>query len=239
MNTNNMPILLPTDSDVTILIIRNMHEKLGHAGIYSVLKQLRNRFWIPKYFSAIKKILNKCIACRKMNALPIKLSQNSYKDFRVSPNTEPFSSIFIDYIGPMEIKLNGIKSKVWLWIATCLWSRAVNIKICRTADVRDFLRAVQLHIYDYGIFNFCAADQGSQIKCGANLISTFLNEFETKSFFESYGINEVIFQNYPKGNSALGSLVESCVKMVKHLIFKSIKSNVLDYFDFESLITSV
>ena len=233
---NKMPIFLPKNSVLTSLIIRNAHEKLGHTGIYSVLKELRNSFWIPKYFSTIKRVLNKCIVCKKMNAPTIKLNQNAYKEFRVSPSTKPFSSVFIDYIGPIEIKLNGVKSKVYLLIFSCLWSRSTNLKICRTADVKDFLRAVQLHVYEYGIFNFCISDQGSQIRAGANIISTFLNEYETKTFFESYGIKEVVFQNYPKGNSALGSVVESYVKIVKHLLFKSIKSHVLDYFDFEMIV---
>ena len=34
----------------------------------------------------------------------------------------------------------------------------------------------------------------------------------------------------------MGSLVEICVKQVKHLIFKSIKTIILDYFDFNFII---
>ena len=46
----------------------------------------------------------------------------------------------------------------------------------------------------------------------------------------------VNFTNYPKGNSKLGSLIETLVKQVKHLIFKSIRNLVLNYPDFELLI---
>ena len=39
-----------------------------------------------------------------------------------------------------------------------------------------------------------------------------------------------------KGISALGSLVEICVKQTKFLIYKSINTVILEYFQFELLI---
>ena len=102
--------------------------------------------------------------------------------------------------------------------------------------MNDFLRAVQLHIFEYGVFNFCLPDQGSQIKSVTNLISTFLDDYETRAFFESRGIGKVEFHQYPKGNSSLGSVVESCVKLVKTMIVKSMRKIVLDFFDFEMIV---
>jgi len=46
------PVLLSKDSHVTKLIIRQTHEKLNHAGIYTVLTYLRKKYWIPHYFSS-------------------------------------------------------------------------------------------------------------------------------------------------------------------------------------------
>ena len=235
-NKEKILILLPKEGDLTKLIVSETHEKVGHSGIYSVLKQLRQQFWIIHAFSVVKKILKSCIVCKRLNAHPIKLNQNVYRDFRAIPINKPFSTVFIDYIGPIEVKIEGNKCKVWLLILTCMYSRAINMKICRTADVNDFLRAIQLHIFDFGIFSFCISDLGSQIRAGANIISTFIDDYETKSFFESRGISNVKFQQYPKGNSSLGSVVESCVKLVKHIMFKSIRTFVLDYFEFEMIV---
>ena len=50
------------------------------------------------------------------------------------------------------------------------------------------------------------------------------------------GIKSLQFQHYFKGCSKLGGLVESCVKMVKHLVQKSIKNYSLQFHDFEFLI---
>ena len=54
--------------------------------------------------------------------------------------------------------------------------------------------------------------------------------------FKINNIQPISFQNYFKGNSALGSLVEVCVRMCKHMIHKSIKTYVLDLKDFEYII---
>ena len=231
-----MPILLPKESKLTDLIIRFNHESLGHVGVYQVLKELRKSYWITHYFSAVRKVLKRCIVCKKFNESPIKLNQNAYRDFRVSPNKQPFSSVFLDYIGPFSVKLEGTRTKVWLLIFTCLWTRGINLKICRSADVKDMLRAVQLHIYEFGMFRFCVSDLGTQLQAGANVLSKFLKDEDTISYFEEFGIQQIQFHQYPKGNSSLGSLVEACVKQVKHLLFKSIRNIILDYFDFELMV---
>ena len=230
------PILLAKNNWLTTAIIQEAHSKMSHSGLYPVLKELRKDFWIVHYYSTVKKVLKDCITCRKIHEPPIKINQNEYREFRANPHKKPFSSVFMDYIGPFTVKVQSVRKKVWLLAITCLWSRAVNLKICSSANCKDFLRAIQLHIYEYGVFQFCISDLGSQIQAGANIITAFFNDFETNKFFESNGVKSTSFQHYAKGNSSLGSLIEICVKQIKLLIYKSIKTVILDYSEFEFLI---
>ena len=230
------PILLPYSSILTERIIQCTHAKLAHSGIYSVVRELRRNFWIEKCFSATKKVLKSCITCKRIHERPVKINQNRYRDFRSDPPRKPFSSVFIDHIGPFTVNLEGKKKKVYLLAITCLFSRAVELEVCQTLNVADFLRAIQNHCFKWGIFENCISDLGSQIQAGAHLIKTFLSDFETKKFLSSNGIKEIKFQHYAKGNSSLGSLIESCVKQVKYLVYKSIKTTILDFFDFQFLI---
>ena len=230
------PILLPNSSSLTTLIIKNTHDKMSHSGVYSIIRELRKEFWIEKCFSAVKKVIKSCITCKKIHERPIKLNQSLYRKFRREPPRKPFKSVFIDYIGPFSVNLEGKKRKVYLLAISCLWSRSTNLEICRTLNVSDFLRAIQTHCYKWGLFESCISDLGSQLQSGAHLIRNFLSDFETKKFLSSNGINDLTFQHYAKGNSALGSLIESCVKQVKFLIYKSIKTTILDYFDFQFIV---
>ncbi|XP_068229545.1 uncharacterized protein [Palaemon carinicauda] len=52
------PVLLPKHSLLTKLIIRDMRVSLGHAGVYSILAQLRKQFWIIHFYSTKRRRYN-------------------------------------------------------------------------------------------------------------------------------------------------------------------------------------
>ena len=158
LKNESNPIFLPNDSRLTELIIRETHEQMSHAGIYSCIRRLRKKFFIVKMFSSVKRILKTCIVCRKINNKPIKLNQNSYREFRMDPPKIPYSSVMLDYIGPISVKTNGKKTKVYILAISDLFSRACNLKICRDATVKEFLRALQLHCFEHGLFKNCISE---------------------------------------------------------------------------------
>ena len=123
------PILLPKKNYLTRLIILHTHEKLQHSGVYSVLGELRKTFWVPHCFSTVKTILKGCVFCRRFNSRTVKLNQSPYKEFRLEPGEIPFSNIFLDYLGPFFVKINSIKTKIWILCVTCLYTRAINLQI--------------------------------------------------------------------------------------------------------------
>lgn len=108
-----------------------------------------------------------------------------------------------------------------------------------TLTVEHFLRAFQLHCFEWGVPEFCYSDLGSQIVAGSNLINNHLSDFATIKYFSDRGIKPLKFSQFPKGCKELGSLVESCVKLVKRLIFGAIGRNNLCLHDFEYLICEV
>ena len=187
----------------------------------------------------MKRTLKQCIQCKRFKSRSIKLNQNSYRDFRVNPAQIPFGYMYIDYMGPFMVYQNKSKVKKWLLCFTCMWSRAVNLKICDSLTVEDFLRAFKLHIFEYGVPQFVVSDLGSQITVAAKKISDFLNNPETQNYFKENGIKPLQFEHYFKGCSKLGGLVEVCVKNVKRLIYGAIKRNILSNRDFEFLISHI
>ena len=233
------PILLAKTSCFTKLLIRKTHESLSHAGVYSVLSELRKSYWIPSGFSIVKKYIRECIICKRFNNRSIKLNQNSYRDFRLEPSQIAYRDIFMDYIGPLYVTVNGSKAKCYLLIITCLWSRAVNLQICTDMSVERFLRAFQLHIYSFGVPSRVYSDLGSNLVASSKVITDYLNDETTKTFFANHNMEPVSFQQFYKGCSKLGSLVESCVKIVKKLIYGSIRNLVLNIDDFQFLVSQI
>ena len=231
------PILLSGSSRLTNLIVNHVHLKLEHSGLYLVSQEINKFFYIVSTFSSIKRILKQCVICKRFNQRPIKLNQNFYRNFRFNPETKAFKNIMMDYMGPFFVKVGSEEVKVWILIITCLYTRAINLKVAYSLDTEEFLRNLQMHIFENGMFSLCISDLGSQLTAGANIVQTFLDEAECRDFLENSGISAVTFQNYPKGNSALGSLVETLVKQVKHLIYKSVRNVKLNTRDFELLVS--
>ena len=189
--------------------------------------EFRKLFYVSSCFFTVKKFLRTV------------LNQNSYRNFRLDPSHVPFQNIFIDYLGPIMIKIKGEKCKAYVLLFTCLFSRAINLQICLDLTEVNFLRAFQLHVFKYGFPSLCLSDRGSQICSGAKVIEEHISDKATQEYLNANGIKHTEFSQYAKGCKKLGGLVETCVKMVKRLIFGSIRKYIPSYSDFEYVIAEV
>ena len=124
-------------------------------------------------------------------------------------------------------------------VISCSWSRAINMKLCLNLSTDEFLRNFQMHCFEFGVPASCITDLGTQLTASANLITDYLKDSDSKKFFEEQGINKISFDQYFKGCSKLGSMVEICVKLTKRLIYGSIKNNIVSIRDFEFLLSQV
>ena len=110
------------------------------------------------------------------------------------------------------------------------------MKVCTDLSTKEFLRALQLHCFEYGMPELCLSDLGASFVAEANIITDFLKDPDTKTYLEEQGIKSLSFEKYFKGHHLLGGLVEVCVKMVKQLMNCSIKNYVLNFREFEFIV---
>ena len=233
----DFPILLAKDSHVTRAIIRDIHEKkMKHAGKYNVLTQLRKKFFLPSCFATVRKILRQCTHCRRFNNQPIKINTNEFRDFRENPPNIPFRYIMMDYLGPFSVKISGKNSKVYILLFICLYSQAIDLHICLDLSLPNFMRAFQLHVFRYGIAAKCIADAGSQMTAGTEIILKHLKQPETAQYLSHNGIDTVDYTHSPGSCPHLTGYAEMGVKLVKRLMFGTVKKLILNYSDFEFLV---
>ena len=235
------PILLPRKCPLVRSIVWDTHCRLLHAGCYSTLKELRKVFWTSGFYSVVKNTIKNCVICTRRHGRTVKLNQNAYRELRLDPGPIPFNNIYLDFMGPFMVKdfYSKKNQKVWVLVVTCMWSRAVNLKLVHNLSTREFLRAFQLHIYDYGVPRTCISDLGSQLTAGANIIKAQFNDVQSQEYLQQYNIQRVDFHHYDKGNSSMGSLVERLIKITKDLLYSSMRSKILNLPDFESLLAQV
>ncbi|KAK9729045.1 Phosphotyrosine interaction domain (PTB/PID) [Popillia japonica] len=118
------PILLPSEHKFTQRIIEYEHIRHLHAGPQLVLAAVRNKFWPINGKSTTRKIIYKCVKCFKTRPTCTFPKMADLPKERLIP-TRPFSSVGIDFAGPVHIKAS--------------LARTQKLVKAYERDIRDFL----------------------------------------------------------------------------------------------------
>ena len=102
-------IILPRKSNVTTLIIRHAHERLGHAGRGHVLARLREKYWIVGANSAVRQLISSCVTCRRHRAPPQDQKMADLPPDRLTP-APPFTYVGVDFFGPYVTKEDAARN---------------------------------------------------------------------------------------------------------------------------------
>ena len=154
------PIILPRHA-LTELIIRDTHERNAHAGSNHVLTALRQKYYILRGYSEVKRILETCIPCKRHHAKPAEQLMASLPRERVDVGKNPpFTYTGVDYFGPMSVKYRRGTVKRYGCIFTCLVTRAVHIEVAHSMDSDSFLMALHRFIARRGKPQKCSRTMG-------------------------------------------------------------------------------
>ena len=89
--SRKLPLLLRSHSHFTTLVIRDVHEKVFHNGVNSILNFLRNKYWLIRGRQSVKSLLRQCATCKYINAKTV-----------APPATLALPKIRLDYSFPYQ-----------------------------------------------------------------------------------------------------------------------------------------
>ena len=92
------PMILPKGHHICTILVRHIHEVNGHCGVEQVLSLVREQFWIVKARVTIKKILRRCIHCKKQMAPKMNQQMGELPKVRLTPYEPPFTYCGVDYL---------------------------------------------------------------------------------------------------------------------------------------------
>ena len=104
-------IILPKNNHVSSLIINHYHTLSSHSGRQHVLSLLRQRYWVIKANSAVRKILTKCYSCRKREAPFCEQKMADLPQDRLVPDRPPFTTVGVDCFGLFHVHCAKVLSK--------------------------------------------------------------------------------------------------------------------------------
>ena len=117
------------------------------------------------------------------------MNQGQYKYFRINRDSGPYRNISVDRYGSFQVKTaSSMQESAFILVITCLWSRATNLCICRPINKKCYLRALQMLVFDFGIFSFIVNDNGTLMVSGTK---------EVMDYFIFNNIKQVQFGPYP------------------------------------------
>ena len=220
------PILLPANCALTERLIEYIHKTKCHAGTQMLLSIIREKYWILKSRKTVRKIVRRCVVCRRYSArpavgAPVALPKDRVKD------TNVFQVTGIDLAGPLFL-LNG--DKVWIVLYTCAVFRAVHLELVPSLSTASFLLSLRRFIARRGRPETIYTDNGTNFR-GA--VSEFQN-LDWDKIERETELQGLKWKFIPPTAAWWGGWWERLVRVVKDLLKRTLGRAILSY---EELLT--
>nr|XP_047141395.1 uncharacterized protein LOC124816304 [Hydra vulgaris] len=163
------PILLPSESYLSELLICQAHKRTLHAGVKETLCQIRSKYWILRGRKLVRSLINKCSFCKRLfgKAFTSKVSP-PLPHYRVTASF-PFQHTGVDYLGPLHVKPifddNSTEMySVHVVLFTCATTRAVHLDLVPDLSAKSFVLCLKRFIGRRGIPNLIISDNATCFK---------------------------------------------------------------------------
>lgn len=131
-------VLLPPGHPLSRVLVQDIHERHFHVGREHTLALVRQKFWILRGKSFVRRIINDCLLCKRRRAKPTVPPRE-----RLSLYQPPFANTGVNYFGPISVKRGRVTWKRWGCIFTCLTTRAVHLEVAGDLSTDSFIMALR------------------------------------------------------------------------------------------------
>ena len=211
------PVLLPTASEVTRLIVGQQHRHLLHAGVEHTLNGLRQTFWIPRGRAQVKKVLHRCAFCRNRRARPQQPKMADLPADRFD-TSNAFSTVGLDFFGPILVKKFRRSEKRFGLLFTCLATRAIHLEVAQSMDTDSFVMALRRFIARRGRPNKICSDNGTNIKGGEREMREALTNLNQQQITDELSQRHITWRWNPPAAPHFGGVWERLVGSVKRAL---------------------
>ncbi|XP_030581071.1 uncharacterized protein LOC115777334 [Archocentrus centrarchus] len=222
------PVILPQKHHVSELIIWHFHKLTGHSGVERVLSEIRQSFWIVRGRITVKRVLARCIPCKRHRA-PI--STQYMADLpadRVTPSQPPFTIVGVDYFGPINIRRGRSEVKRYGCLFTCLTTRAIHLEVAHSLDTDSFINALQRFMARRGTPQLMRSDNGSNFVGARSELQKALDEWNQQKIEEHLLQRETQWKFNPPAASHMGGVWERQIRTVRSILMGLTGQQTLD-----------
>ena len=212
------PVILHPNSPLANLIVMETHCKLGHAGREHVLAELRQKVWLIKGSSTVRKILANCIECRKKFRPALSQKMADLPKERLIPNEPPFTYVGTDCFGHFLTRRGRSEVKWYGVIFTCLTTRAIHLEMIFSMDTSSFIQALRRFVARRGQVKKIVSDNGSNFVGGERELRDAIVCWNNEQIHNFMLQKQIDWSFNPPASSHFGGIYERQIRSVrKHL----------------------
>ena len=230
------PILLPPESPLTALLIRDTHQRILHAGKAQTVAAIRTEFWVPRLTKLTSKLLRGCTVCNRAygSAYPLP-PPPPLPDFRLQ-RSKPFGNVGLDYAGPIYTRerfedKTFFDYKSYVLIFTCAVTRAVHFEATNTLNAYDFKLAFQRFISRRGVPGQIVSDNALTFYSAKTKLQAIYRNREVQELLRSHRIQ---WHFYTDKAPWKGGFIERIVSFFKKIANKVIGGHHLSFEEFRT-----
>ena len=154
----------------------------------------------------MRRVLSECFLCRKVGAARGEQLMANLPKERLTPENPPFTSVGVDYFGPLYIQQGHSHVKRYGCVFTCLRTRAVHNEIMSSLDTDSFINALQRFISLRGNPSSVYNDNGSSFRTGEQELRTAIEDWNQRVICEFLRLKNISWKFNPPYASQMGGV---------------------------------
>ena len=244
LGVSELPILMAT-SRVAELYMWRAHKGYSgmlHRSVAETLARSRHCVWIMRGKDLAKKIVSRCMECKRMRKIPLGQQMGSLRD-ESSTVCPPWTHIALDYAGPIALKGDvnpRSRGKGWILVYICRSTKAVCLLPTVGYDTASFLLRHKEFVSRKGRPQSIVSDRGTQlVKSGIVLAEKNTPKgWDWKKVCRENCASDWTF--VPIGGAHRNGLAEATVKVLKQSLQHALAPGVvLKYSELNTLLAEI
>ena len=230
------PYLLPTNHPFTALTVYDTHERQLHSGVAATVTALRQTYWIISMRQYVKKLLRRCVTCKRVDGIPFKAPDPAPLPKIRMQQPIPFSVTGVDYTGPLYVRSNNGERKGYICLFTCAATRALHLEVTPDLTERSFLQAFRRFASRKSLPNRMVSDNASTFTASAEELKRL---FQSPSLKQTLTNRGVVWQFIPKRAPWFGGFWERLIGLTKKSLKKILGRSFITLSELQTLVVEI
>ena len=197
-------------------------------GQESVLSCLRNKFWVVKGRSAVRRTIRACKECARRNARPGEQLMANLPCDRITPGKPPFTYVGVDFFGPFEVKQGLSRVKRYGCLFTCLVVRAVHIEIAHLLETDSMINALRRFISVQGQPEEIQSDQGTNFTSANKEMQGIMSDIDEHKVNKFCLQRDIKWLFNPPVASHMGGVWERMIRSIRRILKATLKEQLVN-----------